>query len=154
MRGLRFFVALVAALGVDAATANAGDSQSQPPPTPKSNSAPAPTTRNAPRAAPDGGLGMALLGARVNSGGALITGSGVVSSQNFLSSGYPGAYEVVFNRNVTNCVYNATPADEAAIAVMTQPRFLTPNGVFLRFRNTTDNTLRNTEFYLTVFCGN
>lgn len=98
---------------------------------------------------------MALLGARVSVDGSLIAGSGAVSSQSFASTGFPGAYEVVFNRDVTNCYYNATPAtDDVATAAVTQPRFRNANGVFLRLRNTTNSTLRNTEFYLTVFCGN
>lgn len=154
MHKLRFSLTLVAALGV-AVAANAGGSQGQPPATPNSNSEPAAAPRNAPRAAPDGGLGMALLGARVNFGGALVTGSGAVSSQNFTSIGFTGGYEVIFNRDVTGCVYNAIPLNVGnAIAVAAQPRSNNPNGVFLRFRSPSNNAGVDTEFYLTVYCGN
>jgi len=107
----------------------------------------------APQVAPDNGLGMAQLGARVGATGNLISGAGAVSSREFTSLGVVGGYEVIFNRNVTGCFYNAVSEDINVPAIAaTQPRDATPNGVFLRFRDAA-GTGRQTQFYLTVFCA-
>lgn len=155
-RTSRFALALdqssVLALGGVAASEE--NTQSRLPKTYKSNPARDAAPRNAPRAAPDGGLGMALLGARVNAAGGLVSSVGAVSSASFSSSGFTGSYEVILDRNVTLCIYSAAPSDlNDAISVTIQPRDFNPNGVFLRFRDSTNNALVNAEFYLTVYCG-
>lgn len=153
MRELPLFLTLIVALSAGASAAKASDSQGQPPATPKANAPPAPITRNAPRAAPDGGLGMALLGARVNAAGGLVTSVGAVSSRSFTSVGFTGRYEVIFNRDVTGCIYSAAPFDvNAGTMVALQPRSFEPNGVFLIFFNDA-GVAKEVEFYITVLCG-
>jgi hypothetical protein len=68
-----------------------------------------------------------------------------------------GAYEVIFDRDVTNCAYLATLGtgdlgiEEPRGGITVAPRFQQPNGVFVA---TYDETLGSTDlpFHLAVFC--
>jgi hypothetical protein len=110
---------------------------------------PAPTTEAA-----DGTLGMALLAAAiVGTTGATSRGSGVTSSARLAA----GQYEVIFDRNVTACFYNATQADLGILIpppgfIGVAPRAGNVNGVFVV---TTNSAGTNTDrtFMLQVFCA-
>jgi hypothetical protein len=116
-------------------------------------SGPAPAREAAAPLAPDGTLGMALLSAAVNSNGTLARGSGVTSTASLGG----GSYQVIFDRNVTQCVYVATigdPSNSAAGPGQTDvaQRAGNVNGVFLRTSNSA-GTFTNLSFYLLVFCN-
>jgi hypothetical protein len=59
------------------------------------------------RARQDDGLGMAVMGARIDGDGTLLSGSGV-TNVNHVGT---GQYEVDFDRDVSSCVFAVTPAD-------------------------------------------
>jgi hypothetical protein len=94
-----------------------------------------------------------VLFAVVNSNGTLARGNGAVSSTGFGG----GAYEVVFNRNVTACSYKATlglstfsgSSPQGEIGVV--GRAGVPAGVFIATRDDTGN-LADRGFHLAVAC--
>jgi hypothetical protein len=61
-----------------------------------------------------------------------------------------GQYEVVFNRDVTACSYQATMSISAG-EVVAQPRSGVPNGVFVATSNSS-GTASDRAFHLAVFC--
>lgn len=86
------------------------------------------------------------MSAEVNSNGTLVHSSRAVSSTRLGT----GQYEVVFDRDVTACTYEATPfLNPYTIAV--EPRSGKPNGVFI-YSETPSGTLADQLFYLTVTC--
>jgi hypothetical protein len=86
------------------------------------------------------------LWAVINAAGGKVRGSGVTSSDNFGT----GSYEVIFNRNVTGCSYQATRSDSPGL-ILVQPRSDHPNGVFVGVY-TPANASTNSGFHLAVFC--
>lgn len=92
--------------------------------------------------------------AAVNRNGTLALGSGAVSSARLGT----GAYEVIFDRNVRNCVYIATLArDRRNFAytvgeVSVAPRGNNKNGVYVRTW-LPDGTIYDRSFHLYVGCG-
>jgi hypothetical protein len=92
------------------------------------------------------------------SDGSLVRGNGV-TAQFKTASPSAGGYEVIFDRDVTNCVYVATlasenagrggdgPAGEIGVRALST----NPNGVAVSTFNSS-GTLANSSFSLTVFC--
>jgi hypothetical protein len=81
---------------------------------------------------------------------------GVVSSQSFSSVGFTGRYEVIFDRDVTQCMYlgnvgapGATGAGDGEVAFTS--RFGNPNGIFVERRDSAGNFV-NAPFFVGVFC--
>jgi hypothetical protein len=66
------------------------------------------------------------------------------------SSLSPG-YEVNFDRDVSDCAYNATPVS-GALDVLVQPRTGVPNGVYVLLSTANSGTPSDGAFYLTVTC--
>ena len=104
-----------------------------------------------PKAA-DGTLGAAELFAVVTAAGAISRGAGTVSSTKFGA----GQYQVIFNRNVTECVYVASVADlgnliPPAGQIGVAPRAGSVNGVFIQTRNAT-GAPADLNFMLKVSC--
>ncbi len=106
-----------------------------------------------------------VLWARIAPDGTLTAGSGAVSS-GLLQT---GEYEVIFNRAVTGCAYEATPGSslvtnsdvvddlQRATFIRTEPRTGNPNGVFVAIYDGTTiggtkNALVNNAFHLAVIC--
>jgi hypothetical protein len=94
----------------------------------------------------DPGVPATRLWAVIGTGGAKLRGSGVTSSDNFAT----GNYEVIFNRNVTGCSYQATRSDTPGF-IQVQPREGHPNGVYVGV-HTPGNVATNGGFDLAVFC--
>lgn len=88
------------------------------------------------------------LWAVVNSSGTILRGSGVVSAQ-----ALSPAYEVIFNRDVSGCSYQATPGSAQAEVgeVAVGPRNGQPNGVYV-FTATSAGNATALGFNLAVFC--
>jgi len=97
--------------------------------------------------APDGTLGMALLGAQVSAAGSVNFGAGTTGGIHLNT----GVYEVDFNRDVSGCYYAANSFSNA-IAMFVEPRAGNVNGVFLEMIDNS-NTATDSTFYLTVFCS-
>jgi hypothetical protein len=81
---------------------------------------------------------------------------GVVSSQSFGSLGFTGAYEVIFNRDVTQCMYIGNPGSPGTNSpnqgeVAFTSRSGNPNGIFVERRDSAGN-LSNRPFFVGVFC--
>lgn len=81
---------------------------------------------------------------------------GVVSSQGFSNIGFTGRYEVIFNRDVTQCMYLGnvgTPgtgeAGEGTVSFTS--RSGNPNGIFVERRDVAGNFV-NASFFVGVFC--
>ena len=108
-----------------------------------------------------------VLWARIAPDGTLTTGSGAVSS-GLLQT---GEYEVIFNRAVTGCAYEATPGSslvtnsdvvddlQRPTFIRTEPRTGNPNGVFVAVYDgakaaseSPTNDLENNAFHLAVIC--
>jgi hypothetical protein len=100
--------------------------------------------------APDGTLGMALLGAHVSSDGTTLINSAGATGGVHIST---GTYEVDFNRDVSGCFYSAV-SFSSLVPVVVEPRSGNANGVFLEFVTLDGaHTLTDSQFYLTVFCA-
>lgn len=103
-------------------------------------------------AAADNTLGAAWLFAVVNSDGTLARGSGVTSA----SQVSPGAYAVIFDRNVNGCVYTATVGtpvnNEVARGVADVAVLYDSYGVFVETHDFAGN-LADRPFHLMVFCA-
>jgi hypothetical protein len=113
-------------------------------------------------AAPDRSPGMALMFAVVGGDGTLLRGAGVVSAALDNSSG-GGMYYVVFDRDVSGCVYTATAGiadtrsgsggSSLTPGVVTVSSLSgTPDGVFVETYDFVGNHL-SLAFHLTVFCA-
>ncbi len=76
------------------------------------------------------------------SGGAGLTGSARLSA---------GLYEVVFDRDVTACSYQATMSLNQG-EVVARPRPGVPNGVQVGTFNSAGTTAADRAFHLAVFC--
>lgn len=111
-------------------------------------------------AAPDHSPGMALMFAVVNSDGSLDRGAGVTSAEQSLIS---GAYNIVFDRDVSGCVYTASVGSpfgrSSSGGVGLIPGVATasllgsdPKGVFVETYDFAGNRL-STSFHLMVFCA-
>jgi hypothetical protein len=86
------------------------------------------------------------LWAVINVSGTTGRGSGVTGSAKVGT----GQYEVVFNRDVTTCSYQATMSVTQG-EVIAQPRSLVPNGVFVG-TYTSAGAAADKAFHLAVFC--
>lgn len=104
-------------------------------------------------AAPDGTLGMALLGAAVNGDGTLTRGSGTTSATKL---GGTGNYEVEFDRDLSTCFFVATvgPAGGGSSQgeVNVALRGGNSSAVFVD-TNESDGTAADKPFHLMVFCA-
>jgi hypothetical protein len=102
--------------------------------------------------APDGTLGMALMGAAVNADGFMVRGSGVT---NVLKLGSLGTYEVEFDRNLQTCIFTAAVgpagAGSAFGEVNVALRSGNNNAVFVDTNNS-DGASADLPFHLFVFC--
>ena len=96
--------------------------------------------------------------AKVNEDGTLARGKGVVS----VVQRNPGTYEVVFDIDVSECVYVASVAHNTTGSVfqpIPKPRQIgvaalgDANGVFVRTYRSVGNTPEDTPFHLFVGCG-
>jgi hypothetical protein len=101
-----------------------------------------------PGAKGDKGEPATRLWAVINVSGTTGRGSGVTGSAKL--SGPAGQYEVVFNRDVTACSYQATMSITQGEAVV-QPRTGVPNGVFVG-TYTSAGAAADRAFHLAVFC--
>ena len=86
------------------------------------------------------------MAAYVSSLGTLFTSNRAVSAARLGT----GTYEVIFDRDVSNCIYLATIAGGGGSAA-TGPRNLTPNGVLISTRNAA-GTLADSPIYVEVTC--
>jgi hypothetical protein len=103
------------------------------------------------------GTSATKLFARVKGDGTLELASGAVSAKEF----FPGGYEVIFNRSVTECVYEATIGsavvsntefdDQGPGQILTEPREKNPNGVFVLITDS-EGEIHANSFHLAVFC--
>lgn len=90
----------------------------------------------------------------VNANGSLARGSGATSSSQPEGT---GTYEVIFNRNISQCAFNATlglAGDTGSSPpgfVTVVGRFTTPNGVYITTADTA-GTATNLGFHLAVTC--
>lgn len=99
-----------------------------------------------------------ILWARVAPDGTLTAGSGTISS-GILAT---GLYEVIFNRSVTGCAYEATIGssvvsnnlfnDQGEGDIYTEPRKDNPNGVFVAISNAAGTKAMDNAFHLAVIC--
>jgi hypothetical protein len=93
-----------------------------------------------------------VLWAMVRDDGTLGRGSGVTGAS---ALGGAGQFEVIFDRDVSQCVYQATIGTEvdgsASGQVSVAPRLGQPNGVFLLTRDV-DGVIADRPFHLSVFC--
>ena len=96
--------------------------------------------------AADNTLGMALMGAVINSDGTFANGSGVTSSQRFTT----GGYQVIFERNIADCNYATAVVGLSFVYV----RIVVHSGNQLQFNtnNIDGSALTDTTFSVTVFC--
>jgi Collagen triple helix repeat (20 copies) len=113
------------------------------------------------KAGPEGKPGApgTTLFARVKNDGTLQAGSGAVSA----AEKAPGEYEVVFDRNVSACAYEATLGSASVSAentvfdsegpgeILAEPRAGDPNAVYVETATSQDITTAN-SFHLAVFC--
>jgi hypothetical protein len=86
------------------------------------------------------------LWAVVNAAGATSPGANVVSSAKI----FTGGYEVIFNRNVSACSYQATQSSVPGETIV-QPRSSNANGVFVG-TYTSAGAAQDRAFHLAVFC--
>ena len=100
-------------------------------------------------AAPDNGHGVAILGARVDADGTLLSGSGVAG----VTKVGTGVYRIDFNREVTQCMFSVTPADLRLPQV--QPATSDPSGstVTLWAQNGLNIVSSDDQFYLIAYCS-
>jgi hypothetical protein len=99
-----------------------------------------------PGAKGDRGEPATRLWAVINVSGTTGRGSGVTGSAKLAT----GQYEVVFNRDVTACSYQATMSITQGEAVV-QPRTSVPNGVFVG-TYTSAGAAADRAFHVAVFC--
>jgi hypothetical protein len=133
--------ALGAALFATTALAQAPGDKPAPANTPVPGAAPAVVP-------PDGGLGVAILGASVSSSATVLFGAGATGAIKLGT----GIYEVDFNRDVSKCFYSAASFTNT-VPIFVEPRSGNVKGVFLEFFTLT-NTAADSQFYLTVYCAN
>lgn len=106
------------------------------------------------------GTSATALWAVVGSSGSLARGSGTVESKELTT----GEYEVVFNRDVSQCAYEATlgdisdgsaPAGEVGVATRDEGIFpffkIKPTAIYIQTYNSSGTTTAE-PFHLAVFC--
>ena len=91
--------------------------------------------------------------ATINADGTIARGAGVVSAEHL---GVDGSYQVIFNRDITQCAYIATLGNPGAGSpevgfIATALRVSTTNGVFVETRDT-DDLFVDSSFHLQVSC--
>ena len=94
------------------------------------------------------GYYIAPLIANIDTTGALISGSRVTTAREI--TGFPGQDEVIFDRDVTKCSYQASSFGQGLTAEV-EPRSGNANGVFVLFTNSAGTVVRS-RYYLTVTC--
>ena len=100
-------------------------------------------------AAPDNTRGMALMGAYIGSDGAFRSGSGVIANYKLAT----GDYQVLFDRNISECIVSATPVslgDRRSATVYVPPG--NPASVEVVTWDSA-GAVSDTPFYLFVFCS-
>jgi hypothetical protein len=86
----------------------------------------------------------------VAANGTLVRGVRATSSTRLA----PGNYEVVFNRNVSECVYQATISDSTSGSeIGAQPRTGNANAVFVTTWTSAGNNAEDNPFHLLVICA-
>jgi hypothetical protein len=90
------------------------------------------------------------LWAVVSANGTLVRGKGAEFLIPRVGSN-PGHYEVVFNRNVSNCAYTATLADGFAGSTGADQDFITQDE-FVKVNTAGGNGLEDLPFHLVVNC--
>ena len=98
------------------------------------------------KAAADKTLGMALLGAYVLYDATIVSASGVTS----VTSVGNGQYLVVFDRDVTNCIFSGTVAVPAVLFLTVSPFDTPPQVRVVVFQP--NGTPTNTNFHVMAFC--
>jgi len=106
----------------------------------------APGQPGTPGAKGDKGEPATRLWAVVNAAGATSHGANVVSSANL----FTGGYEVIFNRDVSACSYQATQSTIPGETIV-QPRSSNANGVFVGTYSSA-GAAQDRSFHLAVFC--
>jgi|1186.fasta_scaffold18962_1 hypothetical protein len=101
--------------------------------------------------------GLKKIWAVLDSGGTKARGANVVSTAK-LSGANGGTYEVIFNRNVSVCAYNATVGTttfggsvSTPVAVTSATRAGNANGVFVFIHHDNGSTI-DEPFHLSVYC--
>jgi hypothetical protein len=107
-----------------------------------------PTGSEGPKGTP--GVSATSLLAHVGPNGELLSGSGVTKVEPLEGA---GNYAVEFNRDVSGCNYQATPALVAGVNTATAaPLEDVPDGVFVATFNLSPVSNADRPFYLAVFC--
>lgn len=87
--------------------------------------------------------------------GAVVAGDGTLNDSNRANDANKlatGQYEVIFDRDVSDCVYTASPSNgSSATAAVVDPRSGNPNGVFVYLTNDAGSTV-DAQFYVDVTC--
>lgn len=89
------------------------------------------------------------LWANIEYDGSILDQSGSTTSNKLTSEG-SGAYEVLFDRDVSHCNYQATVANQPGM-VLVSPRAGNANGVYVATRNAAA-AVTDIAFHLAVFC--
>jgi hypothetical protein len=97
----------------------------------------------------DPGADATNLWAVVNGDGTTLRGSGVTSSGR--TAAVPGAYEVIFDRDVSACSYQSTLSSSQGETIA-QPRVGNVNGVFVSTFLSDGTVGSDRQFHLAVFC--
>lgn len=88
------------------------------------------------------------MAANISASGTVIEGSRVTSATQL----FPGQYEVAFNRDVSNCAYNATLDNNSGTGeIVVDPRSGNANAVFVQTHNSAGADAAR-SFYLEVIC--
>jgi hypothetical protein len=96
-----------------------------------------------------GGYYIRKMSAVINVNGTVRDGNRVVASANLPGN---GNYSVTFDRNITQCTYQATIANTSGKGyAMVDPRLDVANGVFIATYDET-GTLSDSDFYVEVTC--
>lgn len=100
-------------------------------------------------AAPDNGNGVAILSARVDADGTLLSGSGVTG----VTKVGTGTYQVDFDREVTECMFSVTPADLRLPQVQPTTSDQNASTVTLWAQIGLNITSSDGQFYLLAYCS-
>jgi hypothetical protein len=107
---------------------------------------------------PPGAFQRRIPWAVVNADGTLVRGSEVVSAEHLFSPAVSGSYQVVFNRDVTNCALiagigrtDSANLDPEAGQIGTAYRNGVPNGVYIKTRDAS-GAGADRPFHLAVLC--
>ena len=98
------------------------------------------------------GAAATALWASVDSTGTLVRNKGVASSSKLAT----GDYLVIFNQDVTGCIYQATPGGPttglSVVQITAAQRTAIPAGVRVLITNSTGAATQDSAFFLAVFC--